>query len=144
MPVMATCTFGTVVHIRPLPSFSTRHRLPVSATAKLTPERPHAGAAKLRAGPAARSGSGVHVRGGGEAFQVACEGVAHLLLVLVDGGHDDVGRGVAVELDDKLPMSLSRQRMPWRAISWLKPTSSLTMDLPLTMLLTPFFGRYRG
>ena len=37
-------------------------------------------------------------------------------------------------------MSLSRQRMPWRAISWLKPTSSLTMDLPLTMLLTPFLG----
>jgi hypothetical protein len=31
------------------------------------------------------------------------EGVAHLLLGLVDGGHDDVGRGVAVELDDKLP-----------------------------------------
>jgi hypothetical protein len=40
MPVIAMCTSGTVVHMRPLPSFSTRHRVPVSATAKLTPESP--------------------------------------------------------------------------------------------------------
>ena len=34
------CTSGALVHRRPLPSFSTRHRVPLSATAKLTPESP--------------------------------------------------------------------------------------------------------
>jgi len=29
MPVMAICTGGAVVHMRPLPSFSTRHSVPV-------------------------------------------------------------------------------------------------------------------
>src|SRR6266542_1556557 len=36
----AMWTGGTCVDIRPLPSFSTRHSVPVSATAKLTPEIP--------------------------------------------------------------------------------------------------------
>ena len=40
MPVMAMCRSGRVVHIRPLPSFSTKHSVPVSATAKFTPEMP--------------------------------------------------------------------------------------------------------
>ena len=40
MPVTAMCTGGTPVDIRPLPSFSTSSRVPVSATAKLTPETP--------------------------------------------------------------------------------------------------------
>ncbi|MNN36255.1 hypothetical protein D3C81_1501440 [compost metagenome] len=40
MPMMAICTSGTVVERRPLPSFSTSHRVPVSAAAKLTPDRP--------------------------------------------------------------------------------------------------------
>ncbi|CAB5673564.1 Uncharacterised protein [Aeromonas hydrophila] len=65
---------------------------------------PHAGAAKLFAqGPPPGLDQGVHIGGGGKAFEVMGEGVTHLLLVLVDGGHDDVGRGIAVELDDKLP-----------------------------------------
>ncbi len=48
MPVMAMWTFGTVVHRRPLPSFSTRHSVPVSATAKLTPERPMSASENFR------------------------------------------------------------------------------------------------
>ena len=39
-PMRAICTRGTVVHNLPLPSFSTRHNVPVSATAKLTPLSP--------------------------------------------------------------------------------------------------------
>ena len=40
MPVMAMCTSGTVVHMRPLPSFSTSTSVPVSATMKFTPDTP--------------------------------------------------------------------------------------------------------
>ena len=40
IPMMAMCTLGTEVHIRPLPSFSIRQIEPVSATAKFTPETP--------------------------------------------------------------------------------------------------------
>ncbi|MNT52113.1 hypothetical protein D3C72_1891210 [compost metagenome] len=40
MPMMAMCTSGTDVVSRPLPSFSTSHRVPVSAAAKFTPDRP--------------------------------------------------------------------------------------------------------
>jgi hypothetical protein len=45
-PMTATCTSGAVVHMRPLPSFSTNSRVPVSAMAKLTPESPTLAAAK--------------------------------------------------------------------------------------------------
>ena len=47
MPMMAMWTLGTEVHIRPLPSFSTRQIEPVSATAKLTPETPTPATRKL-------------------------------------------------------------------------------------------------
>src|SRR5690554_587375 len=40
MPVTAMCTGGAVVLMRPLPSFSTSSRVPVSAMAKLTPDTP--------------------------------------------------------------------------------------------------------
>ena len=52
MPMMAMWTSGTDVHIRPLPSFSTRQIEPVSATAKLTPETPTPG--RQEAGPQPR------------------------------------------------------------------------------------------
>ena len=39
-PIRVTSTGGTVVHIRPFPSDSTTHTVPVSATAKFAPETP--------------------------------------------------------------------------------------------------------
>ena len=39
-PMTAICTGGTVVHVLPLPSFSIKTSVPVSATARLTPLRP--------------------------------------------------------------------------------------------------------
>ena len=38
MPMMLTSTSGRVTHMRPLPSDSTTHTVPVSAMAKFTPD----------------------------------------------------------------------------------------------------------
>ena len=40
IPMSVTSTCGSVVHIRPFPSDSTTHTVPVSATAKFAPEMP--------------------------------------------------------------------------------------------------------
>ncbi|MNY30224.1 hypothetical protein D3C86_1643190 [compost metagenome] len=135
---MATCTFGTVVHMRPLPSFSTRHRLPVSATAKLTPDSPMP--ARRNSSRRARRpvwiSSFTSVVGVKSARLPAKVSLTSCLFLWMAGMM--MWDGVSPSSwTMNSPMSLSRQRMPWRAISWLKPTSSLTMDLPLTMLLTP-------
>ena len=54
MPITVTSTSGRVVHIRPLPSDSNTHTVPVSATAKFAPETPTRASRNFGEGEAAR------------------------------------------------------------------------------------------
>ena len=85
--------------MRPLPSFSTRHSVPVSATAKLTPERPMS-ASNFSQHLAADLDQRIDVVGVIDARHVLGEQAGDLLLGLVDGRHDDVRRLFASQLDD--------------------------------------------
>ena len=100
MPTTATCTGGTVVHMRPLPSLVTVTMVPVSATRKLPPEMPIS---------AARNSSRSFMR----AIWVSClrlGGRVHAQLLPEQGGDvflgqverrdDDVRRPHALQLDD--------------------------------------------
>ena len=103
MPITVTSTSGSVVHMRPLPSDSNTHTVPVSATAKFAPEIAHARVEELapqvqprrlgeRRGLVAQVGQ----------VELAREQVADLGAVLVDRRHEDVRLHVAAELDDQL------------------------------------------
>ena len=104
MPMSATCTRGTVVVSRPLPSFVQMQRLPVSATPKLPPEIPMSALRK----PARRRRLANAVICGTSATSssVACELLLeeprHIAAALVDDRRHDVRRMVAVDLDDEL------------------------------------------
>jgi hypothetical protein len=137
MPVMAIWTGGAVVHIRPLPSFSTRHRVPVSATAKLTPERPMSAIEEFLAQhPAADLDQRIDVVGVIDAGDLLGEQLGDLLLGLVDGRHDDVRRLFAGQLDDVFAhVGFQRADAGRFGMAWLSSISSLTIDLPLTISL---------
>jgi hypothetical protein len=101
MPMTAICTSGTVVDRRPLPSFSTSHSVPVSAAAKLTPDRPMS--ASTNAWQRAAAGLDQRV----DVFRVRVPGCAartarDVGLGLVDRRHHDVRRLLAGQLDDVL------------------------------------------
>ena len=103
MPMTVTSTSGSVVHIRPLPSDSTTHTVPVSATPKFAPLTPMRASRNLRrrcSRATAVSSAGLVGQVGGA--QLAAEQVADLGPVAVDGGDEDVRGRSSVELDDQL------------------------------------------
>ncbi len=135
MPVTAMCTGGTVVDMRPLPSFSTSSRVPVSATAKLTPETPISASKnfcrRVRR-PIWMSWStslvystpslSVNREATWPAFlwmagMMMCDGFSLSSWTMYS------------------PMSDSRLSMPWPSRKWFISISSLTMDLPLITCL---------
>ena len=94
---------GSVVQNRPLPSDSTTHTVPVSATAKFAPliatDAVEELLAQVRAGC-----RGEHARLVGEVrlAELAAEEIPDLDAVLVDRRHEDVRRLVPGELADQL------------------------------------------
>jgi len=94
---------GTCVLMRPLPSFSTRPERP-----RLGHREIHARQARIRLEEllakhlAGHGGKLVHVLGVLRVLDLLAELAGDLILVLVDGGHDDVARRFAIQLDDVL------------------------------------------
>ena len=104
MPMTVTSSGGSVVHMRPLPSFSTTQTVPVSATPTLAPVTPMP--ARRKRSRRYRRETSASSRGSSErslpARDRAQEEVADLAAAVVDGRHQDVGRGVAGQLHDEL------------------------------------------
>jgi hypothetical protein len=92
IPITVISVWGSVVHMRPLPSDSTTHTAPVSATAKFAPLIPTVALRNLprrkRRAAAARS--------------LGASESSDLRPVLVDGGHQDMRGRFVRELDDQL------------------------------------------
>ena len=103
MPISATCTRGSVVVSRPLPSFVQMQRLPVSATPKLPPEMPMSA---LRNPARSRRRANAVICGtsttSSSVAPSSAEGLRDVVPVLVDDRRDDVRRMVLVDLDDEL------------------------------------------
>ena len=104
MPMSATCTRGSVVVSRPLPSFVTRQMLPVSATPKLPPLMPmsalrNSGRRRLRANAVM---CGTSDTSSSVAPSPRLEQLRDVVPALVDDRRDDVRRMVLVDLDDEL------------------------------------------
>ncbi len=105
MPMTVISVCGRVRHIRPLPSDSTTHSVPVSAMAKFAPLMPTGRGQELAAQvPPGRLGQRGRVVGQArvDIAHLAQEDVADLGPVAVDGRHQDVRRAVMPELDDQL------------------------------------------
>ena len=104
MPMSVTSTFGSVVHMRPLPSDSTTPIVPVSATPKFAPltatgtvrnfsRRWRRAASAIAAGSSPSSCPGAIVRS---------NSARDLRAVAVDRGDEDVRLLVVAELHDQL------------------------------------------
>ena len=105
MPISATCTRGSVVVSRPLPSFVVMQTLPVSATPKLPPEMPMSALQEPGAQHAPRQRRharriGHLVVGRPAAWRGTSRATSCRLLWMI--GIDDVRRMIVVELDDEL------------------------------------------
>ena len=68
---------------------------------------------------------------------LAPEDLADLGAIAVDGGHQDVRRPVATQLDDQLGQIGLVARMPASASASLRPISWVAIDLTLTTSLSP-------
>ena len=137
MPMRVTCTGGKDVTMRPLPSLVTMMTAPFSATAKLQPVTPMSPRPKtLPAAAPGRTREHFRVRGELPPGLSGKEG-GDLLPAHVQRRRDNVGRGVARELDDVL--SQIRLHGPHASAmkASLRSTSSDTMDLDLMTVRTP-------
>ena len=102
IPMTAMWTLGTEVHIRPLPSFSTRQMEPVSATAKFTPEIADAGVQEDGPQPGLRVDGFGRMSASITSPASAVNRPGHRVAVVVDRRGDDVRRRLPCELDDEL------------------------------------------
>ncbi len=138
MTVIRVC--GRVRHIRPLPSDSTTHSVPVSATAKLAPDTATRAERNLRA-QVRPGGHGQLPRVVGQRRvdpgHLPQEDLPDLGPVAVDRRYQDVRRPVVSQLDDQLGQVGFQAVMPASARASLSPISWVTIDFTLTTSVAP-------
>src|SRR4030095_7962252 len=98
-PITATCTRGSEVAMRPLPSLVTRTTVPVSATAKFAPVMPRSAFRNFSRSSSREPREHLGI-GAGLALELPGEQLGHLPLRLVDGRRDDVRGALVGQLDD--------------------------------------------
>ena len=132
MPMIAMCTRGSPEHMRPLPSFSTRTRVPVSATPKFTPVMP-TGARRKRSRRWARANAvrsaGSSPMGSPASGSSSARTSARLLWIA--GMMMCSGASPAVCTMNS-PRSVSATSTPAASRRSFRPISSDAIDLPLT------------
>ena len=103
IPITVTRVCGSVVHMRPFPSDSTTHTVPVSATAAFAPEIATVARrnASRRYGPR-RRGQRRRVVGQVGLVERLPQELGDLAPAAVDGGDEEVRRPLSGELHDQL------------------------------------------
>ena len=139
MPIIATWTRGSCVDRRPLPSLVQMQTLPVSATPKLTPVMPMSASRKAlrstRRASCVICGTSATSSSVAPSFSLKTRAQSSFVLWMIGATMCDGWSLSSWTMYS--PRSVSTTSMPAPSRTGLSSISSLTIDLPLTTVLTP-------